>query len=257
MVTKTNPTYANQIHQIQETVGTTGGAVNIGGGSVEPKIGNAVTIKNQVEGVTEKGPQPILAGTDVYRNELVRTGPSGMAQLLFADRTNLSVAPVTEIRLDSFVYDPKAKSGNVVVNAAEEAFRFITGLQASQNYSIRTPFATLGVRGTEFIVVIGPNEEQIQLNKGQVIVTTISNKRATLDTPRTVLSVDSQGNIHGPTPMSQPLMNFADLGAPVTNLAFADVQNAFAAVTGSTSIGGAGGRGGGGGGTRSADLRYA
>jgi hypothetical protein len=52
-------------------------------------------------------------------------------------------------------------------------------------------------------------------------------------------------------------MNFADLGAPVTNLAFADVQNAFAAVTGSTSIGGAGGRGGGGGGTRSADLRYA
>jgi hypothetical protein len=223
MVTKTNPTYANQI---QEAVAKTGGGVNIGGGSAEPKIGNAVTIKNQVEGVTEKGPQPILAGTDVYRNELVRTGPSGMAQLLFADRTNLSVAPVTEIRLDSFVYDPNAKSGNVVINAAEGAFRFITGLQAHQNYAIRTPFATLGVRGTEFIVVIGPNEEQIQLNKGQVIVTTISNKRATLDTPSTVLSVDSQGNIRGPTPMSQPLMNFADLGAPVTNLAFADAQNA-------------------------------
>jgi hypothetical protein len=122
MVTKTNPTYANQI---QEAVAKTGGGINIGGGSAEPKIGNAVTIKNQVEGVTEKGPQPILAGTDVYRNELVRTGLSGMAQLLFADRTNLSVAPVTEIRLDSFVYDPNAKSGNVVINAAEGAFRFI------------------------------------------------------------------------------------------------------------------------------------
>jgi hypothetical protein len=65
-------------------------------------------------------------------------------------------APVTEIRLDSFVYDPNAKSGNVVVNAAEGAFRFITGLQASLNYSIRTPFATRGVRGTEFFVVILP-----------------------------------------------------------------------------------------------------
>jgi len=74
--------------------------------------------------------------------------------------------------------------------------------------------------------VIGTNEEQIQLNKGQVIVTTISNKRATLDTLSTVVTVDSQGNIRGPTPMSQPLMNFADLGAPVTNLAFADAQNA-------------------------------
>jgi FecR protein len=245
MVTKANPTYANEI---QEAVAKSDGGVNLGEGSAEPKIGNAVTIKNQVEGVTEKGPQPILVGTDVYRNELVRTGPSAMAQLLFADRTNLSIAPVTEIRLDSFVYDPNAKSGNVVVNATEGAFRFITGLQASRNYAIKTPFATLGVRGTEFIVVIGPNEEQIQLNKGEVIVTTISNKRAALDTPSTVLSVDSQGNIHGPTPMSQPLMNFADLGAPVTNLAFADAQNAFAAVTGSTSIGATGGAAGGGGG---------
>ena len=81
-----------------------------------------------------------------------------------------------------------------------------------------------------------------------MIVTTISNKRATLDTLSTVVTVDSQGNIRGPTPMSQPLMNFADLGAPVTNLAFADAQNAFAAVTGSTSIRATGGAGGGGGG---------
>jgi hypothetical protein len=38
-----------------------------------------------------------------------------------------------------------------------------------------------------------------------VIVATISNKRGTVDTPSTVVTVDSQGNIHGPTPMSQPL----------------------------------------------------
>jgi hypothetical protein len=81
-------------------------------------------------------------------------------------------------------------------------------------------------------VLINHNEEQIQLNKGQVIVTTISNKMVALDRPSTVLTVDSNGNTQGPIPMNQPLVNFADLGAPVTNTAFADVQNAFAAVTG-------------------------
>jgi hypothetical protein len=90
-----------------------------------------------------------VVGTGVYLNELVRTGDVGMAQLLFADHTDLSVGPVTEIRLDNFVYDPNAKSANVVVVSSEGAFRFITGLQPSLNYSIPTPYATFGVRGTD------------------------------------------------------------------------------------------------------------
>jgi hypothetical protein len=93
--------------------------------------------------------------------------------------------------------------------------------------------------------MIKPNEEQIQLNRGQVIVTTISNKVVTLDTPYTVLSIDSHGNTQGPTPAHQPLVNFADLGAPVTNSAFADAENAFAAATGNSSIGASDGAGGG------------
>ena len=215
--------------------------------SAEPKIGSAITTKDQVDGVTERGSHPIAAGTEVYSKELVRTGTSGMAQFLFADHTNLSLGPVAEIRLDKFVYDPNAKSGRVLVVASEGAFRFITGLQPSQNYTIKTPYATMGIRGTEFIVLIKGKEEQIQLNRGKVIVTTISNKVVTIDTPHTVLTVDSYGNTQGPTPMSEPLVNFADLGAPVTNTSFADAQDAFSSVTGNSSIGSTGVGGGGGG----------
>jgi FecR protein len=248
MALKTDQALANQIQEAIVNAGHAApkaGELNV---SAQPKIGSAVTTKNQVDGVTERGTHHISEGTGVYLNELVRTGTSGMAQLLFADHTNLTVAPVTEIRLDRFVYDPAAKSGNVVVVAVEGAFRFITGHLPSHNYSLSTPFATLGVRGTEFIVVIKSNEEQIQLNKGKVIVTTISNKVVTLDTPNTVLLVDSHGNTQGPKPLNQPLVNFADLGAPVTNSAFADAQSAFAAVTGNSTIGANGGPGGGSGG---------
>ena len=262
MAVKTDQAYANQIQEAiagaSQKRGGVGAQGGTGRGSAQPKIGSAVTTKDQVEGVTEKGTHSITAGSEVYLDELVRTGVSGMAQLLFADRTNLSVGPVAEIRLDKFVYDPNGGSGNVVLVASEGAFRFITGAQPSRDYTIKTPFATMGVRGTEFIAVLPPRAgavpdkscavEDIQLLHGEVLVTTISGKVVPLATANTKLSVDCQGNTQGPTPTAQPLMNFADLGSPVTNLALADAPAAFAAATGNSGIGATGGGDGGGGG---------
>jgi hypothetical protein len=254
MAVKTDQAYAIQIQEAiagadKDRSGAIGGT-DIG--SAQPKIGKAVTTKDRVEGVTERGPAPISAGSEVYVDELVRTGVSGMAQLLFMDHTNLSVGPVTEIRLDKFVYDPNGTSGNVVVVASEGAFRFITGAQPHRDYTIRTPYTTLGVRGTQFLVVLNRDREQIQLITGEVIVRTISGKVVRHATPDTVLWVDSSGNTQGPFGVSQPIANFAALGSPVTNSGSTDAQFAFNAVTGNAAIGAAGvgsGGGTGGGGT--------
>ena len=104
----------------------------------EDKIGNAVMIKNQVEGVTAAGTQPLSTGTEVYSNELVRTRSESKAELLFLDNTNFSVGPVSTIRLDKFVYDPNGSKGNVVLRAGVGSFRFITGLQDKKSYTIQT-----------------------------------------------------------------------------------------------------------------------
>ena len=187
MAVKTDQAYAVQIQEAIVSADKSRADVKGGTdiGSDRPKIGSAVTTKNQVEGVTEKGAAPISVGSQVYLDELVRTGVSGMAQMLFVDRTNLSVGPVTEIRLDKFVYDPGGGSGNVVLVATQGVFRFITGALPSKDYTIRTPFASLGVRGTAFNVVLpqlaGASDkrcatEDIELLRGEVIVTTISSK---------------------------------------------------------------------------------
>src|SRR5580692_4036264 len=244
LAVKADPAYANAI---QQAIARTSNRANkVGPGSLQPKIGSAIITKDQVDGQTERGTQPIAAGTVVYLDEMVRTGVTGKAELLLADRTNLTVAPTTEIRLDKFVCDPGGASGNVVVIATLGAFRFITGVQPHENYEIKTPVATLGVRGTEFIALVQQNGAEIQLNAGEVIVTTISGNVVPMNVPQTVLTVDSQGNTQGPTPVSQPLVNFADLGPPVTNTALSEAQAAFAAGSGDTTIGAAGGGGGGG-----------
>jgi len=185
----------------------------------EGKIGNAITIKNQVEGVTAAGTQPIATGGEVFSNELVRTGGESKAQLLFVDNTNLSVGPLSTIRLDTFVYDPNAPKGNVVLRAGVGAFRFITGLQDPKSYTIKTEFATIGVRGTEFYLLNTQSEVRLQLIHGQVFGTTISGQHFVLDQVNEVLSIDSNGQVHRLGTVNKPLVDFADLGPPITHYA--------------------------------------
>jgi hypothetical protein len=110
----------------------------------DPRIGNATATKNKVEGDVGAKTHAISKGTDVFSNEVVRTGDAGVADLQFIDETIMSMGPVSEIRLDKFVYDPNGTSGAVVIEATRGAFRFVTGKQDQK--VIKTPYGTLGIR---------------------------------------------------------------------------------------------------------------
>jgi hypothetical protein len=256
MAVKTDQAYANEIQTalakaMSSPPGNNGRALSgntNGPQSTQSHIGDAITTKNQVEGQTEQGQGLVSAGSAIYLNEVVRTGADSKAEMLLADRTNLTVAPQTVIRLDKFVYDPNGQNGVVELVADSGAFRFITGLQPHQDYAIKTPFATIGVRGTEFIVNITPDGVQIQLISGELTITTVSGQTITMNAPNTVVTVSSNGTVQGPSPSNAPIVNFADLGPPTTNITVADALAAFNAVTGDQGTAAATGGGGGGGG---------
>jgi hypothetical protein len=112
------------------------------------KIGVASAARNQVQGIIGGGTRALSAGSEIFSNEVVRTGEESLAQLLFLDETSLSVGARSEVKLDRFVYNPDRKTGNVVLEASRGAFRFVSGSQNPSNYTIKTPLATIGVRGT-------------------------------------------------------------------------------------------------------------
>jgi hypothetical protein len=116
--------------------------------AAESKIGVASAARNQVQGIIGGGTRTLSAGNDIFSNEVVRTGEESLAQLLFLDETSLSVGPRSEVKLYRFVYNPDRKTGNVVLEASRGAFRFVSGSQTPTNYTIKTPLATIGVRGT-------------------------------------------------------------------------------------------------------------
>ena len=116
--------------------------------AVADKIGVAAATKNDVQGIMGAAPRALAAGSEVFANERVRTGQAATAQLLFLDQTSLSIGPLSEIKLDRFVYNPDSGSGSLALSASKGVFRFISGAQHPTSYSIRTPVATIGVRGT-------------------------------------------------------------------------------------------------------------
>ena len=124
----------------------------------EASIGSASAVKNRVEGTSRGQTRALSSGSAVYSNESVRTGQDSIAELGFIDSTKLSVGPTSEVRLDKFVYDPNKRAGAVALKATRGSLRFVTGVQDHDSYSIKTPYATLGVRGTILEIVLVENK---------------------------------------------------------------------------------------------------
>ena len=119
-------------------------AIVAGPAAAATDIGVTAAVKNDVKG----GGGALSVGSKVFQNEIITTGVESLAQLMFLDETTLSLGPKSQVTLDKFVFDPSQGAGSVVFSATKGAFRFITGSQDPRHYTIKTPVATIGVRGT-------------------------------------------------------------------------------------------------------------
>ena len=126
-------------------------------------IGVAASITPSAEGGNGTAFQTLAPGSELRASETVRTGDAGKADLVFIDRTNLTVGPASEVVLDKFVYDPVGNNGKVVVQTTRGAFRFVTGTQDHSAYQINTPYGSLGVRGTAFTCEVKPKGQKPQI----------------------------------------------------------------------------------------------
>jgi hypothetical protein len=94
----------------------------------------------------------------VYEREKVTTGPTGRTALQFLDATRIQVGPNSTVVLDKYVYDPNQQVGEVGVNFGKGIFRFVTGgLKNKEGYDLKTPTATMVVRGTKVIIAVDAN----------------------------------------------------------------------------------------------------
>ncbi|MFC5067319.1 FecR family protein [Flaviflagellibacter deserti] len=118
--------------------------------------GTAVAVVQSTSASGPGGSRTLTETNSVYTGDRIATGGIGLAQILFRDNTRLVVAPNSSIVIDRFVYaGNSASAGDVSMKLAKGVFRFMSGTAPSSTYSIQTPTATIGVRGTQFDVAVG------------------------------------------------------------------------------------------------------
>lgn len=125
------------------------------------KIGIIAAADSTVNVVSVSGEQRVVKiGDPIFAQDRIITDASGKAQLVFEDRTTITVNEKAELLIDKFVYDPHTHNGVMNVAAVKGAFRFIGGAVSKKNpIELRTPVSTIGIRGGIGDAIIKPNGE--------------------------------------------------------------------------------------------------
>src|SRR6266480_2797236 len=119
-------------------------------------VGDVVVARGQDEMRAE-------TGTLVQSGDTIRVGPASNAQVRLADESIVGLRPGTIFRLDEFAYSGQG-DGNErsLFTLFKGGFRTVTGaigrLHSREHYAVRTPTATIGIRGTHYTVVHCDND---------------------------------------------------------------------------------------------------
>jgi hypothetical protein len=93
--------------------------------------------------------------SEVESGDTLVTEKNTYAQIRFIDHGEITLRPGTTFKIDNFAYDAdKPEGDSAAFSLIKGGLRSITGLLGKRNkekFSLKTPTATIGIRGTTFI----------------------------------------------------------------------------------------------------------
>ena len=175
--------------------------------SLKP-IGSTVAVVNLVTAEFNRDTRTLGVGDEVNQDEVIEVGLDGSGEIELEDETKLALGPGARLALDKFIYDPDKADGSILINLAKGTFRFITGVAAKPSYVIRTPVASITVRGTIFDLFIRDDGLLwVLLHEGAVRVCNDRGNCRELDEPGKLLQVIPTGEVGVP-------VRWAELSGP-------------------------------------------
>ncbi len=166
--------------------------------AAEP-IGSTVRVINKVTGSLDDRQRDLAVGDGVNQNEAIDVAYNALGELKLRDDSKIALGPGAKLVLDKFVYDPTPSTGTVSANLLKGAFRFITGLARKSDYQLRTPSASITVRGTIFDVYVDPDGGTwLLLLEGSVRICNTAGQCTDVVNPCGVVHITAAGVIAGP-----------------------------------------------------------
>ncbi|NNJ64440.1 MAG: hypothetical protein HKP16_02660 [Xanthomonadales bacterium] len=128
--------------------------------AAQDSSGMVVASRGEVIALSNGGSRELKQGDFIFVSDEIMTSNRSFAVLQFEDGAKVTVRPDSTLIIEQYLY-----AGNdddaATLNLVEGGLRVITGAMAKsnpENYKVRTPVALMGVRGTEFSIMLCGDE---------------------------------------------------------------------------------------------------
>lgn len=193
--------------------------------------GKVLLVTGQATATNEAGiTRSLRKGDTVSQGDTINTARFSYANIEFTDSGRTLIGPNSAFKIEQYTHDRPAAGGprrrsavgrtdsNAVFRLLRGGFRAITGLigqTSPDRYTVQTPVATIGIRGTDFIATVcdadcdlGPGAEGKDPSGGTVAgvydggisVSNAAGDRKDLDTDQFLLVTRSGEMVRLPVP---------------------------------------------------------
>jgi len=167
-------------------------------GGAAPKVGVSSVVVRDSKGKLGDQTRVMVLRNPVFRNERLTTGSEKetLLHLRLLDNSVLTLGPSSEIVLDDFAIDPKSGTVEVQVKISRGLLRFVGGKHVNEGvrYRVKTPVATIGVRGTSFNLRVDEDGgTTVQLSEGELSLKNEDGDEVFIDDPNEASTVDESG----------------------------------------------------------------
>jgi hypothetical protein len=124
------------------------------------------------------GELPVAPADELVPSEALRTGADSAIEVKFVDGSELSVEALSEVVLSDYVFDPQVAASTGIINLNVGLFRFSSADLPDSGLQLKTPVATIGIRGTEFLVTVTSDRTVVDIVEGAVHVAPVGSGEA-------------------------------------------------------------------------------
>ena len=140
----------------------------------------------------------VRVGDPIFENQRIVTDGRSRMQVMMIDKTSLTIGPNSDLTIDKYQFKKEDPSvGQMVLSSAKGLFRFVGGLLSKRNpVQVRTPVATIGIRGAVVFLQFTPNGIRLTFFYGNEATITPNDggPTSTINQPGFFINVNNYGS---------------------------------------------------------------
>lgn len=121
----------------------------------ENVVGQVKVVVGEVKVLSDGELRVVKPGSELRQSDTIITSSNGRIGITFRDDSRSSLGPNTEMQVKQFRFSPARNEYSFITKIAKGTMMYVSGLISKlspKSARVETPTATIGIRGTRFLL---------------------------------------------------------------------------------------------------------